>query len=195
VVAADLEQRSVRIAKKLLDTLSLALRNVVEDWEAVFPTLSANPPGAHRLLRSETKAAKPFMKASSRALVLWSMISPSLSKAFSALDNMIRPSNQGAVPSVRNTGSHAVCASEVPPCPGVMPITATGLPPNTFWISSDGLESQSIAFFRTPGMELLYSGVTIKRPSAATILFFNSWTAGGIPSASSTLHRTEESHG
>ena len=65
-------------------------------------------------------------------------------------------------------------------------MTATGRPPNTFWMSSGGLDSQSIAFFRTPGIELLYSGVTIKRPSVAAILVFNSSTIVGMPSAAST---------
>ena len=62
------------------------------------------------------------------------------------------------------------------PLPGVAPMTATGRPPNAFWMSSAGLDTESNAFFRTPGIELLYSGVTIKRPSVATILVFNSCT-------------------
>ena len=36
---------------------------------------------------------------------------------------------------------------------------ATGRPPKTRGMSSAGRDSQSIAFFKTPGIELLYSGV------------------------------------
>jgi hypothetical protein len=43
-----------------------------------------------------------------------------------------------------------------------------------------------MAFFSTPGIELLYSGVTIRRPSAVAILLFSSCTVFGMPSASST---------
>src|SRR5215471_5827745 len=123
------------------------------------------------------------MNASSRLLVVSSTISPLSLKTFAALDTMIRPPNQGAVPSVRKTGSHAAWASEVPAGPGVAPMTATGRPPNTLGMSTAGLDSQSIAFFSTPGIELLYSGVTIKRPSASAILVFNSRTGAGMPSA------------
>ena len=65
-------------------------------------------------------------------------------------------------------------------------MTATGLPPKTFLMSDGGLESQSIAFFKTPGIELLYSGVTNSKPSALAIVAFNSATRLGMPSAAST---------
>ena len=57
-------------------------------------------------------------------------------------------------------------------------MTATGLPPKTFLMSDGGLESQSIAFFKTPGIELLYSGVTNSKPSALAIVAFNSDSIG-----------------
>jgi|GEM_PF-4208146 len=42
----------------------------------------------------------------------------------------------------------------------------TGFSPKMRPISFAGRDSQSMAFFRTPGIELLYSGVTIRRLSA-----------------------------
>jgi hypothetical protein len=50
-------------------------------------------------------------------------------------------------------------------------------------LSSGGLDTQSNAFFRTPGIEFLYSGVAIKRPSVAAILVFNSCTTSTWPLA------------
>ena len=62
----------------------------------------------------------------------------------------------------------------------------TGRPPKTRLMSAGGRDSQSIAFLKTPGIELLYSGVTISSASAPTIASFKAATAGGIPSAAST---------
>ena len=62
----------------------------------------------------------------------------------------------------------------------------TGRPPKTRRMSALGRDSQSIAFLNTPGIELLYSGVTRSRPSAATIASLSAATAGGMPSATST---------
>ena len=42
-------------------------------------------------------------------------------------------------------------------------------------------ESQSMAFFATPGIELLYSGVAINSPSAEVILSLSACTAFGTP--------------
>ena len=67
-----------------------------------------------------------------------------------------RPSNQGRIPSVRITGSQAACDRFVAPSPGVAPAIATGRPRNTRWMSAGGRDNQSIAFFITPGIELLY---------------------------------------
>ena len=58
--------------------------------------------------------------------------------------------------------------SSVPKPPGDAPMTATGRLPNTRGISAVGRDNQSIAFLNTPGIPLLYSGVTSNRPSAAT---------------------------
>ena len=74
----------------------------------------------------------------------------------------------------------------VPKPPGDAPITATGRSPNTCAISDAGRDNQSIAFLNTPGMPLLYSGVTSSRPSQARIFAFNACTASGTPSAAST---------
>src|SRR2546422_2478033 len=46
----------------------------------------------------------------------------------------------------------------------VAPISATGRSPNTRAMSFAGRDSQSIAFLKTPGSELLYSGVTSRSP-------------------------------
>ena len=73
---------------------------------------------------------------------------------------MSRPSDQSRAPRVRNTGSQAFWLRMVPKPPGEAPISPTGLPPNTRGMSAAGRDSQSTAFFITPGIELLYSGVT-----------------------------------
>ncbi len=52
-------------------------------------------------------------------------------------------------------------------------------------MSAGGRDSQSIAFFSTPGTELLYSGVAIRRPSAAAIWSLRVYTDSGMPSAAS----------
>ena len=65
-------------------------------------------------------------------------------------------------------------------------MTATGRPPNTRGMSAAGRVSQSIAFLNTPGSELLYSGVTSSRPSAATTRSLSFTTASGSPCAAST---------
>ena len=55
--------------------------------------------------------------------------------------------------------------SSVPNPPGDAPMTPTGRPPKTRAISVSGRDNQSIAFLNTPGIELLYSGVTSNKPS------------------------------
>jgi hypothetical protein len=47
-------------------------------------------------------------------------------------------------------------------------------------------ESQSIAFFRTPGIDQLYSGVTNRTPSAARIAAARSLAGPGKPEESCT---------
>jgi hypothetical protein len=47
-------------------------------------------------------------------------------------------------------------------------------------------ETQSIAFFRTPGIDQLYSGEQIRTPSAARIAAASSLTGAGNPSLSWT---------
>jgi hypothetical protein len=53
-------------------------------------------------------------------------------------------------------------------------------------MSDGGRDNQSIAFFATPGIELLYSGVAISRPSAAAILSFSACTGAGTPASSTS---------
>jgi hypothetical protein len=65
-------------------------------------------------------------------------------------------------------------------------MTATGRLPKTFGMSAAGRDSQSMTFLSTPGMELLYSGVTSSNPSEEAIFAFNSVTAGGRPCDAST---------
>jgi hypothetical protein len=50
-------------------------------------------------------------------------------------------------------------------------IIAPGLPANGFRL--DGPDIESMAFFRNPGIEKLYSGVTIRKPSEFLIEFLN----------------------
>src|SRR5260370_12605134 len=59
------------------------------------------------------------------------------------------------------------------PRPGAVPMGPTG---------------QSIAFFKTPGMEELYSGVTIRRASTRRMRFFSSSTDDGGRFSSSSLN-------
>ena len=60
-------------------------------------------------------------------------------------------SNQGRRPRNRTTGSQDAWANAVPPVPVVAPMIATGRPRKTRGISAGGRDSQSIAFFNTPG--------------------------------------------
>jgi hypothetical protein len=69
------------------------------------------------------------------------------------------------------------CPTAVPILPGEAPITADGFLVNAFWPYR--LLAQSIAFFSAPGMDRLYSGVTKRTASTATIAFLNSVATGG----------------
>src|SRR2546425_829878 len=89
-------------------------------------------------------------------------------------------------PSVRKTGSHAVCDSTVPRIPGEAPMRPTARPLNTRAMSAGGRVSQSMAFLNAPGIELLYSGVTRSSASALATRSFSSVTLEGIPFASTS---------
>ena len=69
------------------------------------------------------------------------------------------------------------CASAVPMEPGDVPMTADGLRVNEFL--PYGRLAQSIAFFRAPGIERLYSGVTNRTASDAAIAFLKPVATGG----------------
>ena len=70
-------------------------------------------------------------------------------------------------------------APTAPRDPGEALITAAGLPLQTFL--SMGREPTSTAFFRTPGIEKLYSGEAMSTPSAARMASRKSATAFGKP--------------
>jgi hypothetical protein len=61
---------------------------------------------------------------------------------------------------------------------------ATGFPASGE--ASGGREAQSIAFFSTPGMPRLYSGVAIRSASAPRIASFSATTGSGSPAASTS---------
>ena len=69
------------------------------------------------------------------------------------------------------------CATAVPITPTDAPITAEALRENEFF--PQGRLAQSIAFFKPPGIDLLYSGVTKSTASAAAMAALNAWAAGG----------------
>ena len=67
--------------------------------------------------------------------------------------------------------------ARVPRGLGDAPMTPTTRLRNTRAMSLDGRDSQSIAFFATPGIELLYSGVTISSAWFATMRSLSACTA------------------
>jgi hypothetical protein len=69
------------------------------------------------------------------------------------------------------------CATAVPIAPGEVPITADGLRVKEFL--PYGRLAQSIAFFRPPGMERLYSGVTNRTASTFAMLSLKALAAAG----------------
>jgi hypothetical protein len=109
---------------------------------------------------------------------------PDSSNALGARGIASRPPNQVTVPSVRSTGNQAAWLSTVPKALVEIPIRANGRPPNTRLTSAGGRPSQSIAFLKTPGRLLWYSGVASSTPSQLTMAFLSALTAGGIPCAS-----------
>src|SRR5437763_15306572 len=69
--------------------------------------------------------------------------------------------------------------------PGDAPMRAAGLPLSA--LARGGRDSQSMAFFRTPGTPWLYSGVAIKRPSASRTACRSESTALGTVWSSISL--------
>ncbi len=133
-----------------------------------------------------TNAVNPLMYLVSFPFTPSSVRLPSSSNLPVAPDTHINRPDHTCVPRTRNTGSHAYWEKAVPKLPGVAPISPTGRSPKIRVRSFGGRVNQSNAFLKTPGIELLFSGVTIKRPSADAIRFFRSSTTVGTPSASST---------
>jgi hypothetical protein len=88
--------------------------------------------GSERLLSRGNKSKSPLTAGHERGEAVYERFKPArrclvnhlsaIAEHFAALDTMIRPPNQGAVPSVRKTGSRAAWASEVPAGPGVAPM-------------------------------------------------------------------------
>jgi hypothetical protein len=68
-------------------------------------------------------------------------------------------------------------ARAVPSAPGEAPITAAGMWLNEF--SVRGRDAQSIAFFIPPGIERLYSGVTMSTAWTSASAFLNATATGG----------------
>jgi SulP family sulfate permease len=129
--------------------------------------------------RSRTCATKPARNFLSASRVAASASSPSLPISVCAREIMSRPPAQRSHPSVRSTGSQAFCDRMVPNPPGDAPASATGRSRNTRAVSAGGRDSQSMTFLATPGMPLLYSGVTSSSPSAAAIASLSTVTAAG----------------
>ncbi len=98
---------------------------------------------------------------------------PPSSKTPLARATISRPPVHSCTPSVRSTGSHAAWLMIVPKAPGEAPMIAKRRPPNTRRASVLGRDSQSMVFLNTPGMLLLYSGVTRSTPSAAITASFS----------------------
>src|SRR4051812_49165514 len=125
-----------------------------------------------------------FCSETSRAVMNFAVgssgSSPAASNLFCA--NEMNTSGLLTVNASRNTSTlrRSYCTRAVPTGPGLAPMMATALPPNG---GSGGRDIQSSVFFSTPGMEKLYSGVTIRMPSAALILAFSAVTDAGSPAA------------
>jgi len=145
---------------------------------------SGAPSGAPFVAR--TNCAKPCRKSVNWSATARSTSVPEASNFSPARDTISRPPDQCCAPSARSTGNHALCARIVPNPPDDAPMIATGLPPNARSASFAGLDSQSMAFLNTPGIELLYSGVTSRSPSARAIASRNPVTAAGGPGSAST---------
>src|SRR3954469_7863433 len=77
-------------------------------------------------------------------------------------------------------------ASAVPIAPIDAPITPAGMWWNEF--CPHGREAQSMAFFRAPGMERLYSGVTKSSASDRAIASFSARASGGYSASWSGLY-------
>ena len=76
-----------------------------------------------------------------------------------------------------STGRKAFWPMAAPMPLGEVPMTPTGFSLKLFW--PHGRLAQSIAFFRPPGMERLYSGVTIRMASASSIASFRARPSAG----------------
>src|SRR5215210_7639546 len=109
--------------------------------------------------------SRPRMASSTRR--------PEASKTLLAPPTYSTWPNHGRMPRVRKIGSHAACESTVPNAPGEAPMRPTARPRKTRGTSAGGRVIQSIAFLNTPGIELLYSGVTRSSASAIALRCFD----------------------
>src|SRR5215210_781110 len=129
----------------------------------------------------------PAMSASTSA-TSWSRISSSTSSPSSSKRDGACPTGTSAsttrAPIAASTFRSSAWAQTAPNAPVDAPHTATGRKRSGFVIS--GREAQSSAFFRTPGIEELYSGVAIRTPSAAESASRSLATALGGGSTSSS---------
>ena len=98
----------------------------------------------------------------------------------SLADRQLAVEHVGAdVPSTLRTSA---CAQTAPNRPVEAPTTATGLPRRA--LSGNGREAQSSAFFSTPGIDPLNSGVEMSTPSASAIASRRRATGSGAGSTS-----------
>src|SRR5207237_928881 len=73
-------------------------------------------------------------------------------------------------PSAASTFRSSACAQAAPKAPVLAPTTTTGLFRRAF--VATGRETQSIAFFKCPGMDVLYSGVAKRTAPAFPVAAF-----------------------
>ena len=98
----------------------------------------------------------------------------------------VRPGTAQLVHALAVAGLLGAAAAVVGAVAQATSLTALGFARRT--LSGNGRDAQSSAFFSTPGMEALYSGVAMSSASAAAICARSTSTAAGAraPSASSS---------
>src|SRR5206468_2225186 len=107
--------------------------------------------------------------ASARLARIPSSVRPPLSKRVWACGTGSSRSST-RTPSADRTLRSSACAQAAPKAPVLAPTTTTGLFRSAF--VANGREIQSIAFFKCPGMDALYSGVAKSTASAFAIAAF-----------------------
>src|SRR6185437_1967864 len=137
------------------------------------------------------RAGAPASSASSSSNACnASRVSLSLGSPFSASASSAWPIGSSLsmtrAPVEPSTLRVSACAQTAPKRPVLEPITAAGLLARG--LLARGRETQSSAFLSTPGIEELYSGVAIRRPSASAIASLRCRTGSGGVASSSSLN-------